>query len=85
MTTDVDLIIVGGGPVGLSAAIEARLAGLSVALVEARDGAIDKACGEGLMPGAIPLLERLGVSPAGMPLRGVSYRDGTREIGRAHV
>ena len=78
MTTDVDLIIVGGGPVGLSAAIEARLAGLSVALVEARDGAIDKACGEGLMPGAIPLLERLGVSPAGMPLRGVSYRDGAR-------
>ena len=36
MTTDADLIIVGGGPVGLAAAIEARLAGLSVTLVEAR-------------------------------------------------
>ena len=78
MTTDADLIVVGGGPVGLAAAIEARLAGLSVALVEARDGAIDKACGEGLMPGAVPMLDRLGVDPAGMPLRGVSYRDGRR-------
>lgn len=76
MSTDADLIIVGGGPVGLAAAIEARLAGLSVALVEARDGAIDKACGEGLMPGAVPMLDHLGVHPAGMPLRGVSYRDG---------
>lgn len=74
MSTDVDVIVVGGGPVGLAAAIEARLAGLSVTIVEPREGTIDKACGEGLMPGAIPLLERLGVRPQGMPLRGVSYR-----------
>ena len=70
---DVDVIVVGGGPVGLAAAIEARLAGMTVALVEPRDGVIDKACGEGLMPGALPLLARLGVDPDGMPLRGVSY------------
>lgn len=75
---DADLVIVGGGPVGLAAAIEARLAGLSVIVVEQRDGAIDKACGEGLMPGAVPLLERLGVYPSGMPLRGVSYRSANR-------
>ncbi len=71
--TDVDVIVVGGGPVGLAAAIEARLAGMTVAIVEPREGVIDKACGEGLMPGAVPLLARLGVDPAGMPLRGVSY------------
>jgi len=76
--TDVDVIVAGGGPVGLAAAINARLAGLSVAVIEPRDGAIDKACGEGLMPGALPVLARLGVDPVGMPLRGVSYRDGTR-------
>lgn len=76
--TDVDVIVAGGGPVGLATAIEARLAGLSVALIEPRNGDIDKACGEGLMPGALPLLHRLGVDPEGMPLAGVSYRDGTR-------
>ena len=75
---DVDLIVAGGGPVGLAAAIEARLAGLSVAVVEPRAGEIDKACGEGLMPGAVPILARLGVDPVGMPLRGVSYRSGAR-------
>lgn len=73
MSNDVDVIVVGGGPVGLAAAIEARLAGMTVAVVEPREGVIDKACGEGLMPGAVPLLARLGVDPAGMPLRGVSY------------
>ena len=70
---EVDVLVAGGGPVGLAAAIEARLAGLSVVVVEPREGEIDKACGEGLMPGALPLLARLGVDPAGMPLRGVSY------------
>lgn len=75
-----DVAVVGGGPVGLAAAIEARLAGLSVVLVEQRAGVIDKACGEGLMPGALPALERLGVRPEGHPLRGVSYRQGSRAV-----
>jgi flavin-dependent dehydrogenase len=81
----VDVLVVGGGPVGLAAAIEARLAGLSVTVVEPRDGAIDKACGEGLMPGAVPLLARLGVEPRGFALRGVSYHDGQREANHAFV
>ena len=80
-----DVIVVGGGPVGLAAAIEARLAGLSVTVIEPRDGAIDKACGEGLMPGAVPLLARLGVEPRGFALRGVSYQDGKREANHAFV
>ena len=84
MSTDVelavDLIVAGGGPIGLAASIEARLAGLSVAIIEPRENEIDKACGEGLMPGALPLLARLGVRPEGMPLLGVSYRNG-----RAHA
>ncbi len=71
---DADVLIVGGGPVGLAAAIEARLAGLAVVVAEPRRAPIDKACGEGLMPGAVPLLARLGVDPAGRALRGVSYR-----------
>ncbi|MDO7883534.1 NAD(P)/FAD-dependent oxidoreductase [Salinibacterium soli] len=74
MSRDADVLVVGGGPVGLAAAIEARLAGLSVVVLEPREGPVDKACGEGLMPGALPLLERLGVDPEGAPLVGVSYR-----------
>lgn len=73
MSVDVDVVIVGGGPVGLASAIEVRLAGLTAVVIEPRENAIDKACGEGLMPGALPLLARLGVDPPGMPLRGVSY------------
>jgi len=75
-----DVLVAGGGPVGLAAAIEARMRGLSVTVVEPRAGSIDKACGEGLMPGALPALARLGVDPAGQPLRGVSYRDGRRRV-----
>src|SRR5665648_516037 len=41
---------------------------------EPRSGPVDKACGEGLMPGTIRALQRLGVDPDGHPLRGISYR-----------
>ena len=75
---ETEVLVVGGGPIGLAAAIEARLAGLDATIVEPRVGVIDKACGEGLMPGAIPALGRLGVQPRGFPLRGVDYRDGRR-------
>ena len=70
---DTDVLVVGGGPIGLAAAIEARLAGLRVMVLESRTGEIDKACGEGLMPGAVAALERLGVHPAGIPFEGIRY------------
>lgn len=68
-----DLVVAGGGPVGLATALQASRAGLDVVVVEPRSGAIDKACGEGLMPGAIAALARLGVVPAGRPLDGIRY------------
>ncbi len=80
-----DVLIAGGGPVGLAAAIEARMRGLSATVIEPREDAIDKACGEGLMPGALPALARLGVDPPGFTLRGVSYRNGTRTVDHLFV
>ena len=41
---------------------------------------IDKACGEGLMPGAVTALARLGVTPAGYPLLGIGYRSADRQV-----
>lgn len=80
MSHDVDVLVAGGGPVGLASAIEARMRGLSVTVMEPREGPIDKACGEGLMPGALPALARIGVDPEGFPLLGVSYRDASRRV-----
>ena len=77
---DTEVLVAGGGPIGLAAAIEARMAGLDVTVVEPRDGPIDKACGEGLMPGALPELARLGVHPDGMPFHGIAYLDGRRRV-----
>lgn len=77
---DTQVLVAGGGPVGLAAAIEARLAGLEATVVEPRDGPIDKACGEGLMPGALPELARLGVDPAGKPFAGIAYSGGGRRV-----
>ena len=44
----IDLLVAGGGPVGLAVAIRGRLAGLDVTVVEPRSTPVDKACGEGL-------------------------------------
>jgi flavin-dependent dehydrogenase len=75
MSPSVDILVVGGGPVGLAAAIEARMLGLSVTVVELRESPIDKACGEGLMPGAVTAFDRLGISLVGHPIRGIGYRN----------
>jgi flavin-dependent dehydrogenase len=73
MTYDADLLIAGAGPGGLATALYARTQGLSVIVAEPRDNPIDKACGEGLMPGGLAELTSLGVDPAGMALKGIAY------------
>ena len=72
-----DLVVAGGGPVGLATALYAARAGLDVVVREPRAGPIDKACGEGLMPGAVVALAELGVVPAGHPIVGIRYVDGS--------
>jgi flavin-dependent dehydrogenase len=69
-----DLLVVGGGPAGIVTALYARRAGLDVALAEPRRPPIDKACGEGLMPGAVAALNGLDVHVDGHPFAGIRYR-----------
>ncbi len=76
----IDLLVVGGGPAGLATAIHGARAGLEVVVAERRKGVIDKACGEGLMPHTLRHLERLAVHPHGKAIRGISYRDGSRQV-----
>ena len=76
-----DLAVVGGGPVGLATAIQARAAGLDVTLFDQRRPPIDKACGEGLMPDGVEILEAMGVEVGAlraMSFAGIRYLDGER-------
>jgi len=75
-----DLLVVGGGPAGLATALYAARAGMEVTVWEQRAGVIDKACGEGLMPGAVAALADIGVSPPGQELSGIRYVAGTRSV-----
>jgi flavin-dependent dehydrogenase len=72
-----DVLVVGAGPAGLAVALGAARAGLDVAVCERRPGPIDKACGEGLMPGAVRALAALGVDPPGHDIEGIAYLCGT--------
>lgn len=73
-----DVLVIGGGPAGLAAAIAARLKGFDVAVIDAARPPIDKACGEGVLPGGVEALRRLGVPLANedaFPFRGIRFVD----------
>lgn len=76
----IDVLVAGGGPAGLAAAIHAALAGLEATVVELRSSPIDKACGEGVMPSGVAALRALGVDAAGRDLRGIRYVDGGTRV-----
>lgn len=71
-----DVFVIGGGPVGLAAAIAARRKGFSVRVADALEPPIDKACGEGVMPDGVAAAARLGLQLADVesfPFRGIRF------------
>ena len=66
-----DVFVIGGGPAGLAVAIAARRKGFSVTVADAREPAIDKACGEGLLPDAVDAARILGVDLTALKSFGV--------------
>ncbi|HWH35802.1 MAG TPA: geranylgeranyl reductase family protein [Acidimicrobiales bacterium] len=65
--TSVDVVVVGAGPAGTSAAIEAARAGREVLLVDKARFPRDKCCGDGLTAGALRQLQGLGLDPGDLP------------------
>lgn len=59
-----DVVVVGAGPAGASAAMLLARSGFDVILVDRSRFPRDKPCGEFLSPGATPILEELGVRSA---------------------
>lgn len=83
MTEIFDVVVAGGGPAGLAAAIAAARRGFRVAVVDASKPPVDKACGEGLMPDSLAVLRELGVRikpEDGASFRGIRFVDGARVV-----
>jgi flavin-dependent dehydrogenase len=73
-----DVLIAGGGPVGLATAIALRQRGADVLVADALTPPIDKACGEGIMPDSRRDLAGLGVElsvSSGAEFRGIRFCD----------
>jgi flavin-dependent dehydrogenase len=78
-----EALIVGGGPAGLAAAIALRQRGIDCTVVEARPPAIDKACGEGLMPDSRETLAKLGITledSDGYAFRGIRFANPVHSV-----
>ena len=76
MKQSTDVFVIGGGPAGLAAAIAIRKRGFHVIVADGAAPPIDKACGEGLLPDTITVLNDLGVRvdpEEGFRFRGIRF------------
>ncbi len=70
-----DVLVVGAGPAGATAALVLARAGVRVTLVDRAQFPRPKLCGDTLNPGTLAILDRLGIVSAvtdrGLPIRGM--------------
>ena len=64
---DVDVLVVGAGPAGVAAGIEANRHGLTTLVVDKARFPRDKTCGDGLTTGALRQLDALGLDVRKLP------------------
>jgi len=76
---DADVVVVGAGPGGSSAAHHLAQSGLDVLLLEKTSFPREKVCGDGLTPRAVKSLVRLGIDTS--PANGFIRNRGLRIIG----
>ena len=89
MRDSFDVAVAGAGPAGLATAIFAARAGLATVVCERNAGPPDKACGEGLMPAGVRVLDAMGArnhidAADCAPFEGIRYvqEDGSSAAGR---
>ena len=76
MHKDADVLVIGGGPAGSTAALTLARAGARVRLIDRAEFPRDKLCGDTLNPGSLSILDRLGVGDAvracALPISGMT-------------
>ncbi|MGW2057899.1 geranylgeranyl reductase family protein [Streptomyces sp. NPDC001840] len=80
---EADVIVVGAGPAGSSAAFHLARAGVDVLLLEKSHFPREKVCGDGLTPRAVHQLIRMGIdinAPGWMRSRGMRWVKGERQV-----